>query len=112
MGLPAVPRASLDDVMSAGFTVDLVKSLFIYPVLRSVITAMNKEGSAFKRAIARSMNRMATSQAYINFDNISRPKSITVDVTGFDAVSPDNIKFVTKAGATTFKQGGIGVSIR
>ena len=112
MGLPASPRASIDDIMSAGVTVDLIKSLFIYPVLRAVINAMNREDSAFKAAIAGAMNSMSVSQAYINFDNMRTPSAINISIASFSSVTPDAVKFVTKAGATTFKQGGIGVAIR
>jgi len=112
MGLPASPRASIDDIMSAGVTVDLIKSLFIYPVLRAALNAMNREGSAFKEAIAGAMSSMTVSQAYINFDNISTPSTINISITSFSSVASDDVKFVTKAGATTFKQGGIGVVIR
>lgn len=112
MDLPARPKADLAEIMSVALTSDLVKSLLIYPVLRAMLNEMNSDDSIFKNVFSKAANQMTASQAFINFDNMDSPKKISVNVKPFKGVNPQDVKFGTKAGATTFKQGGIGVAIK
>lgn len=111
LNLPAAPRISFGNILSVGLTKDLVKSLFLYPVLRAALSELNSDDKDFKLVFANAINSMSISQATINFDNIKSPKRINVTVKKLEEASPENIEFVTKAGALTFKGGGVGVRI-
>jgi len=90
---------------------DLVKSLFIYPILRACLIEMNEENSLFKTVAAEAINDINFYQSMFNFDSMKKPTSMNVSYKTSGNVKGKDVKFVTKAGLTTFSGGGIGIFI-
>lgn len=91
---------------------DLIKSLFIYPILRACLKEMNEEDSIFKDVVAEAINDLSFYQSNFYFDNIKNPSSMRVTYKASSGVKKEDIKFDTKAGFTTFSGGAVGISIK
>lgn len=109
MNVGLVPRS---DLSTRNITDSIIKSLFIYPLIKLVIENLNAPNSIFKSIIAKSINtQYAISQIKCNFDNLTAPTHIQCKIIQFDSVKTDNVEFSSKAYTTSFEKGGIGIKL-
>lgn len=100
------------NVSNINLTPAVAKSLFLYPVLKSVVNYMNRQDSPYKSVMIKSINRgNNVSQVRIDYDDFKSPTKFVCRPVHFDELSENNIMFSTKAMTTSFASGGIGMHI-